>query len=263
MSSSTVATTAPVDPSWWAWAGAHGGYVAALALTALRGHVDGSHGGGRPVRTMTTNFLAPVDERRLDFEVSLARSGRRVVACTFTGGQGGAVALVGSAIFGAGQAQPEYEAQPAPAVPEPERCRPFIPPETLAAFARHLEIRPATADRPLAGGERAELVAWIRFADRRRLTAEALVILADALPPALYARWTVPRPVPTAELTVHFTDPLDADPVGAPADSWALVRIRTEHSGGDWAIDDSAVWSADRRLLVLARQARRVVGGRQ
>ncbi|BFO17514.1 hypothetical protein SHKM778_39020 [Streptomyces sp. KM77-8] len=79
-----------------------------------------------------------------------------------------------------------------------------------------------------------------------------MTILADVLPPALYARWRTPRPVPTAELTVHFTDALDG---GVPA-GWTLVRIRTEHAGGGWAVDDSAVWSADRRLLATGRQAR-------
>nr|WP_249927934.1 acyl-CoA thioesterase domain-containing protein [Streptomyces flaveus] len=106
-------------------------------------------------------------------------------------------------------------------------------------------------------GERAELLAWIRFADRRPLDARTLVVLADALPPALFALWTVPRPVPTAELTVHFTDAVDA----RPASEWALVRIRTEHAGSGWAIENSALWSTDGRLLALARQARAVREG--
>ena len=108
-----------------------------------------------------------------------------------------------------------------PAVPGWYACPPLTLPRDLAAFAAHLDNRPATDARPLGGGERAELLAWIRFVDRRPLDAEALVVLADALPPALFALWTVPRPVPTAELTVHFTDALDV----APAEGWALVRI--------------------------------------
>ncbi|GGW30020.1 acyl-CoA thioesterase domain-containing protein [Streptomyces griseoloalbus] len=58
--------------------------------------------------------------------------------------------------------------------------------------------------------------------------------------------------MPTAELTLHSTDALDhAAPRG-----WVLVRIRTGHAGGGWAVDDSAVWSAGRRLLATGRQAR-------
>lgn len=41
----------------------------------------------------------------------------------------------------------------------------------------------------------------------------------------------------------------------------ALVRIRTEHAGSGWVIDDSTIWSASGRLLALARQARAVRPG--
>jgi acyl-CoA thioesterase len=61
--------------------------------------------------------------------------------------------------------------------------------------------------------------------------------------------------VPTVELTVHFTDVVDDD---APLEGWVLVRSRTEHAGSGWAVDDSAVWTGDGRLLALARQARAV-----
>ncbi|MFF4234194.1 acyl-CoA thioesterase [Streptomyces sp. NPDC001820] len=251
------AVVAGVDPSWWSWDGAHGGYAAALALTAVRDRLAARGSEPRPVRTLNAHFLTPVDERPMHFGTDVPRAGRRAAVCAFTGRQGGDAVLTGAAVFGRGGAGPAYDAWPAPAVPGPEDCQPFALPRELAAFARHLEIRPATGARPLGGGERAELTAWIRFADGRPLDAEAVVILSDALPPALFALWTAPRPVPTAELTVHFTDALDT----GPATGWALVRIRTEHAGSGWAIDDSAVWSADGRLLALARQARIIQHG--
>ncbi|MET8244348.1 hypothetical protein ABZV31_07880 [Streptomyces sp. NPDC005202] len=137
-------------------------------------------------------------------------------------------------------------------MPGPGALRPVDLPVELAPCAQQLEMRPATDDLPLAGGDQAELVAWVRFADERALDAAAVVTLTDVLPPALYARWHTPRPVPTAELTVHFTDALDH---GA-FEGWALVRIRTQQAGAGWAVDDSAVWAVDGRLLALARQAR-------
>ncbi|MFE2042051.1 hypothetical protein ACFXAZ_14195 [Streptomyces sp. NPDC059477] len=108
------------------------------------------------------------------------------------------------------------------------------------------------------GGVGPELTAWVRFTDGRTLDAAAVATLTDVLPPALYARWHTPRPVPTAELTVHFTDALTPGADGAPA----LVRIRTERADGAWAVDDSAVWAADGRLLALGRQARVVRAAR-
>ncbi|MEU9338526.1 thioesterase family protein [Streptomyces sp. NPDC048290] len=238
-----------VDPEWWAWEGAHGGHLAALALTAVR---DRFAGAARPVRTLTTHFLAPVDVGPLHFAGSAPAAGRRTASCLFTGHQNGAPVLLGTALFAPDRPGPSYEGRPAPRVPDADRCPVLALPGDLALFARQLEIRPATEDRPLAGGERAELTAWVRFTDGRALDAAAVATLTDVLPPALYAHWHTPRPVPTAELTIHFTDALTAAAPEGPA----LVRIRTERADGAWAVEDSAVWSADGRLLALGRQAR-------
>ncbi|MFF7209848.1 acyl-CoA thioesterase [Streptomyces sp. NPDC008238] len=243
-----------IDRSWWSWNGAQGGYVAALALAAMCDDLAARTGERPPVRTLGAHFLAPVDERPLRLAASPLREGRRTSVSSVTALQDGSAALTGSAVFGRSEPGPAHAATPAPAVPGPGVCPPLTLPRSLAAFAAHLEIRPAGDARPLAGGERAELTAWMRFADGRPLDPQALVVLADALPPALFAVWTEPRPVPTAELTVHFTDVLDA----GPARGWALVRSRTEHAGGGWAVEDSAVWAEDGRLLALARQARAV-----
>lgn len=242
-------TATGIDPLWWSWAGAHGGHTAAVALAAVRERFPG---GAHPVRSLTTHFLAPVGAGELHFSGTAPSSGRRAATCVFTGHQDGAPVIVGSAVFGPGRPGPAYDGQRIPAVPPPDDCPPLDLPVGLAPFAKQLEIRPATDDRPLAGGERAELVAWVRFADGRGLDTGAVVTLTDALPPGLFARWRTPRPVPTAELTVHFTDALD----DGALEGWALVRMRTEQAGGGWSVDDSAVWSADGHLLALARQAR-------
>ncbi|MFF7560240.1 acyl-CoA thioesterase [Streptomyces pseudovenezuelae] len=244
-----------IDPLWRSWEGAHGGHVAAVALAAVRAQFAG---GDQPVRTLTTHFLAPAAAGPLHVSGAVPASGRRTAACVFSGHQDGLPVVVGSALFGSGRPGASYDGQPAPDVPAPEDCRAVELPGRLAPFARQLEIRPATADLPLAGGERAELLAWVRFTDGRPLDAGAVVTLTDVLPPALYALWRSPRPVPSAELTVHFTDAVDE----SAGDGWSLVRIRTDHAGAGWAVDDSAVWAADGRLLALGRQSRVVRGER-
>ncbi|MFJ4686776.1 acyl-CoA thioesterase [Streptomyces sp. NPDC088789] len=256
MTSLTDETETRPDPRWRSWGGAHGGHVAALALTAVR---DRFAGGDRAVRTLTIHFLAPVGAGPLRFSGATPAAGRRSAACLFTGHQDGTPVVFGTALFGSGRPGPSYEGHPAPRVPGPGDCPVLEPPGpgAGAGFAGQLEVRPATADRPLAGGERAELTAWVRFTDGRTLDAAAVTTLTDVLPPALYARWRTPRPVPTAELSVHFTDTLTA----ADDDGWALVRIRTQRADDAWAVDDSAVWATDGRLLALGRQARVVRAG--
>ncbi|MEU6014892.1 thioesterase family protein [Streptomyces sp. NPDC047515] len=240
---------ARIDPLWRSWAGAHGGHVAAAALTTMR---ERGVGEGRPVRALTAHFLASVGSLPLHLSLSRPPVGRRAATCAFTGHQDGATVLVGSAVFGHGRRGPGYVGRTSPRVPGPADCMPLDLSAGFVAFAQQVEVRPATKALPLAGGERAELVAWVRFTDGRALDEAAVVTLTDVLPPALFAHWRTPRPVPTAELTIHFTDALDTEALTG----WALVRIRTEQAGSGWAVDDSAVWSADGRLLALARQAR-------
>jgi acyl-CoA thioesterase len=250
-----VSVVARIDRSWRSGPGTHGGYLAALGLAAMRARLVGELGEDRPVRALATHFLAPVADRPLARHAVVERVGRDAAVCSLRAEQGGALVLVGSATFGASRSGPDHNGSCAPTVPGPEDCPPLALPRRLAEFARHLEIRPATAARPLAGGERAELVAWMRFRDDRPLDAEAATVLTDALPPALFATWTTPRPVPSAELTVHFGTALD----DAPGAGWALVRIRAEHAGSGWAMDDAAVWSHAGRLLALGRQSRRIL----
>ncbi|WP_246113839.1 thioesterase family protein [Streptomyces montanus] len=208
--------------------------------------------GARPVRALTAHFLAPAVAGSLHLSVAVPSARRRASTCAVTGRQDGARVLVGSAVFGPGRPGPAYDGRPSLAVPGPQDCGLLDSPLELSPFAQNLEIRPATDAQPLGGGEKAELVAWVRFVDGRALDAEAVAILTDVLPPGLYARWRTACPIPTAELTVHFTDALDA----GPAEGWALVRIRTEQAGNGWALDESEVRSAEGRLLALARQAR-------
>jgi acyl-CoA thioesterase len=256
---SRALTSVTVDRSWWSAQGVHGGHLAGLALGAMRTGLTRD----QPARSLTARFLAPAGERPIDFDVAVHRDGAGSSVTSCTALQGNRTVLIGSALFGVSRPGPLHDGQLPPRVPEPQLCEPIELPPALAAFAQHLRLRAATAARPLAAGDRPELVMWLRFEDGRALDAESVVLLTDALPPALYAVWDTPRLVPSADLTVHFGDALDEGPVGGGADDgWALVRIRTEHAGSSWAVDDSTVWSADGRLLALARQARRVMPGR-
>jgi acyl-CoA thioesterase len=256
--------TVTVDRSWFSFAGVHGGHLAALGLAAMRELVpDRLH-----VRTVTVHFLAPVDDRPVAFRPRLERHGRGSAFGSFTAEQAGRSVLTGSAVFGAARTGPGYDGVPPLAVPAPHDCPEVHLPHELAAFSQYLELRAALPVVPLDGdGKRPELAFWVRFADRRPLGPEAAVLLTDALPPALFAVWTRPRPVPSVDLTVHLTDTahltetahLTGPPQAGPA-GWALVRITTEHAGNGWAVDASTVWTQDGDLLALGRQTRRVLG---
>jgi hypothetical protein len=158
-------------------------------------------------------------------------------------------------LLGEGGTGPVVEGPPAPVVPAAGECEPFSLPVDLVPFGQNVEIRPATGTLPLAGGNLAELVAWIRIPLPGLTAAETFIVLPDALAPALYGILTTPVPIPTADLAVHLTSDADrADP-----SAWHLVQIRTETAHDGWSVDGSTVWDADGRLMALGRQARRVL----
>jgi acyl-CoA thioesterase len=242
-----------IDRSWWSWSGVHDGHVAALGLEAM-GAALGDPG---PVRAFSLTFLSHVDDRPLVLTPTVERSGLNTSVASLRGAHGSDAVLLAQATFGGVCPGPDYADVPIPDVPGPEGCRPLRVPDGLAPFAQHLEARPALRTRPFAGGDRAELMAWLRFADGRPVDEGGLVVLLDAPPPALYATLTTPVPVPTGQLSIDFTDAL----AGGPVTDWILVRMRTEHAGGGWATDVSSAWTQDGRLLGQARQTRRILGG--
>jgi acyl-CoA thioesterase len=247
--------TVTIERNWWSAAGAHGGLLASLGLRAMAGARLAAAAYEQPVRSVSTHYLASVDERALAIEPVVQRVGRGSAVLTFTATQGKTVALLGSSMFGASRRGPSYAGSPPPEVPGPQNSDPVEFRADLAPFSQHVEVRAATPSRPFLAGKVAELTGWVRFQDDRPLDAEAITILTDIMPPALFAVWTEPFPVPSAELTVHFGASLDA----GPARGWALVRMETRDAGNGWAVDDSTIWSEDGEVLALARQSRLII----
>jgi acyl-CoA thioesterase len=122
-------------------------------------------------------------------------------------------------------------------------------------IAEHFELRAASPARPLAGGDRAEFLNWVRFTDQRPTDAEAVVALSDTGSPALYGVLTTPTPIVTAEMSLYFTDVLDT----GPADGWVLVHSNTEQAGSGWVVGTIALWTSDGRLLCNSHQTRRIL----
>ncbi|MFC7512590.1 acyl-CoA thioesterase domain-containing protein [Streptomyces thermocarboxydus] len=105
----------------------HGGWVAGAALTAVR---DSFVGGDRPVRSLTTHYLAPVGTGPLRFSGTAPATGRRTATCLFTGHQDGEPVVLGSALFGHARGGPAHAGLSAPEVPGPGDCLPSSSPPT-------------------------------------------------------------------------------------------------------------------------------------
>lgn len=241
---------AHLDPSWRAWSGVHGGVVAGLLLTAA----SQQRPGHRP-RALTVQFLAPAVPGDVALTALVQRESSS--SCTTTAKlllSDGRTAV--QAVLSSGRARRGAAAGhvPPPDALEPDLC-PVLPvPVEFLPFSQHLEFRLASPVAPLQGADVPQLVCWIRFRAGGTLDAAALAVLADAMPPALYAVLTAPVAVPTVELQLVY-------PAGEPVTGWVLCRITTRTSGDGWCVDDSESWAPDGRLLVMARQTRRVLLG--
>jgi acyl-CoA thioesterase len=250
-----------VDRSWWSWGGPHGGLLASLAVSAAEHTVP-----EQPVRELSAQFLAPPAEGPVELKIQpLRRNGSSSVLAVTLGGHvrgsgdsGADVALATTVLLGGSRPSRSVQSVPAPAVPGWERCPTVQLPVELLPFLQHLDYPPATDTALLGGGSRAEFIGWLRLNDDSPLNASALTVLVDALPPALYATFTAPVPVPTAAMSVQYTAPAPAKPADAPG-GWVLGRIKTRSAGGGWCVDDSDLWAPGGQLLASARQTRRVL----
>ncbi len=242
-------STTTIDPSLWSWAGPHGGLLAAIALDSAAEVVAADH----VPQVLSAQFLAGAGDRPLELAAQVLRAGGSSDVVRVDVTAGGEPVLTTTATF----ARPRpggtsYDAVPAPAAPPPDDC-PLVAPVDLVPFTQHLQIR-RVGHGPVEGGDTATLVAWVRWADADQpVDVAALVVMTDALAPALYGIATVPVPVPTVDLTVTLMPVRDVR-------DWMLVRIVTRTSEDGWCVDDSDVWARDGRLLAQARQTRRVLG---
>jgi acyl-CoA thioesterase len=117
-----------------------------------------------------------------------------------------------------------------------------------------VEHRPARPPVPLTGGDRAEIVVWMRLVEQRPVDALSAAMLADAGPPALYGRLSKYVAMPSTDITIHF-----ADLAAATTNPWVLGVFRTSHAANGYATEDGELWTEEGRLVLQARHLRRIL----
>jgi hypothetical protein len=236
----------------WGFGGLHGGLALALATAAIARQAPDAR-----LRSVTGRLHRPIRER---FAVTVGdvRRGR-----TLTSGLAGLVVdgtthLDAAATFASNAvASAAVVSPPMPTAPPPGECPEFRPPAELVPFARHTEIRPVGANRPFAGGDEPELVAWLRLVeDDLPPDPLRIVVLLDSLAPSYAAVLSTPVLVPTVELTVRPTDALPR-----ARSPWILVRARTRAASVDgWVDEELDAWTPDGAHVASGQQLRVVVG---
>lgn len=234
------------DETWRGFGGLHGGLLAGVLLHATAAELDAVPA------AITAHFYAPVPPGRIDVDVEQLRGGRTA----------GALASLGNGAV-TGLVRLVRELDPAgwssrAAVPDddPASRDPLEIPVELVPFSQYLDIRPINAARPFGGGADPTFEVWIRLRPDVVLppTVRAAVLL-DALPPGLFAMWTAPVPVPTAEFTAHLA-PAAHDPDG----EWFHLRQHTTWASASLCVDDTELRTVTGELAAQGRQLRRITG---
>ena len=252
---------ATIDAGVTGFGGAHGGYVMALALRAMRGAVTDAD---RAPRSLSVQLLAPVEPGAADVAARVERAGGSTTAASVRIEQAGAPVALATASFGRARPSLVQHDTAMPDVPPPEDCPPLIERPVDAGVNLLVEHRPARAPLPLQGplapdaeapfAGAAELVVWMRLgAEDRPVDALSATFLADAAAPALYGALSGYVPMPSAEIALHYADPASPGP-------WVLAVLRNRVARDGYAVEDGELWSPDGRLLLLSRQLRRITG---
>ena len=238
-----------IEPGWDIGGNANGGYLLALAVSALRELA------GRPDPiSVTAHYLAPGAPGPVEVTGEVVKAGKRFVSVSGTLSSGGKAVLQVLAMFGELSAEPSEGFQAIagapPELPPLEQCpRRNQNDDMNVPLMNQVDVRLRPSDAGFRNGVRtgvAEMAGWFQFVDGRPVDTLALLLAADVLPPAVFhldmpAGW-----VPTVELTVHVR----ARP--APGPLRAAFRSRFVHSG--MLEEDGELWDSEGTLVALSRQ---------
>ena len=234
----------------WDIAGnANGGYLLALAANGLRTIA------GRPDPvTVTGHFLAPGVPGPAEVHGEIVKAGKRFTTVTGSLRSNGRTVIQMLANFGdlSTNAESDFVSMHGapPELPPIELCRQRSARSLFPAeFMNRIDVHLHPDHARFMEGEQtgtAEVAGWFEFTDGRAVDSLALLLVADALPPAVFNLDMPSGWVPTVELTVHVRALPTAGPLRC------VFRSRFVHGG--MFEEDGEVWDSSGTLVALSRQ---------
>ncbi|MEN9504794.1 MAG: hypothetical protein RI958_720 [Actinomycetota bacterium] len=239
-----------IHDGWDIGGNANGGYLMALAANGLRAVA------GRPDPvTVTAHYLSPGTPGEASVHGSVVKAGKRFSTVTGALRCGERIVIQVMASFGdlstnAASDFVSVNGSP-PDLPPIDRCvaRSSGQSEVPVALMDRLDVHLHPDHVGWLQGEKTrvgEVAGWLSFRDGRPIDTLGLLLVADALPPAVFNLDIPPGWVPTVELTVHVRA------VPAPGPVRCVFRTRFVHGG--MFEEDGEVWDSNGVLVALSRQ---------
>lgn len=223
----------------------NGGYLMAVATTSILKQLPGNT---TPI--ITANFLSRCSQGEAVVHVENLISSKQFDRYQIGVYQNGKqrVCVLGTLTNSENQnGFIRYEASP-PVMPPPEQCLPMENRPEHTIFDRvELRLDPATAGW-ITGrlASTSELRGWIRFFDGRMMDYPALLLMADAFPPPVFASQGSVAWVPTIELSVNIRQ--------LPSPGWLKGVFRTRFITGGLLEEDGQIWDETGDLILISRQ---------
>jgi acyl-CoA thioesterase len=240
-----------VAPHWWVDRGAHGGFLAAVALNAAIQTVDDPN---RPPCSLTTHFLRPAAVGEVEVSVAVERSGRRLTNCLVRLEQDGQPVVLSLIAFASPRpAKSSFDSTRFPSAPPPDGLEPLpVEADGLPPFMGNFEFRFALGNLPFSGADERSCAVWMKTLAPRPPDPLAIVAFADAWAPTPFIATTEPAAAPTVDLTVHFRDHSWYEHAGA--DEHVLASFRSELLREGVFEERGELWSRGGRLLAQSIQ---------
>ena len=238
---------ADVRPGWEIGEISNGGYLLALAGTAMADAV------GRPPLTVTGHFLTPVRPGPAEVDIVVVRAGRRFATVRATLVRDGKPMLAVLGTFGVADDNAVRRVDGDPpqittsSVPAARPARPDEPP--FPSMNERLDVTLRPGDDGFRRNEppgHAEIVGSFAFADGGPVDELALLLAADAFAPPIFNSGLAVAWVPTIELTVHVR----AVPVVGPL----RCVFRSRFITGGLLDEDGELWDDSGTLVAQSRQ---------
>lgn len=239
-----------IEPGWDILGVTNGGYLMAMMGRAMTNMAE-----DRQVVTMSAHFTRPATAGPVRIDVDMVKEGK-----SFTTFRADMTAENGTLLSALGTLAPDDrhhgwtvlgDGSP-PELPPPEECvravpsseGPLPPPFVGKVMVLiHPDDAVALKGRP-TGIPRFR--GWFRLLDDEPLDSLAVLLAADAFPPAIFnvdlpLGWT-----PTLEMTTHVRNPRPS--------GWLRCAFRTRFLTGDLVEEDGEIWDESGSLVGQSRQ---------
>jgi acyl-CoA thioesterase len=241
---------ANIHKGWWVVRGPHGGYLASIALRALRAAVDDPE---RHIRSLTIHYFSAPREGEVTLETTIERTGGSITNASARIVQEGRRLGIALAIFSKQWSGHDFFDAKSPAVPPIEQAfkipndGPNIPP-----FLGNFDMRWALGAAPFSGTDEALVGGWFRMVEPQIADDVVVATYMDAWPPVMFPIVTEPIVAPTLDLTIHFRQELPLDELSP--DDYFIGRFYSHMSHDGFFEEDGELWTADGQLIAQSRQ---------